>query len=72
MLAALINPIQQYISATYYFGDNKIADILPDIDAMVVVQYENGIRESVMDVVSSYAHLLRMDAIMHFIQQYMG
>jgi hypothetical protein len=62
----------QYVSAAYYFDNNKLADILPDVDAMVVVQYENSwVREPIMDIVSSYVHLLRMDTIMQFVQSNM-
>lgn len=42
VISALLDPVQQYISAAYYFDNNKLADILPDVDAMVVVQYENS------------------------------
>lgn len=73
IIAALIDPIQQYVSAAYYFDDAKLADILPDTDNMVVIQYANNqIRESIMDVVSSYTHLLRLDTIMQFMQDQMG
>ncbi len=72
-ISALIDPIQQYVSAAYYFDDTKLADILPDVDNMVVVQYENNqLREPIMDIVSSYAHLLRLDTIMQFMQDQMG
>lgn len=50
MLSALIDPIQQYVSAAYYFDNNKLADILPDEQNMAVVQYtHNGETESIID-----------------------
>ena len=73
MLDVLIPVINQYVSAAYYFDDNKLADILPDAENMVIIQYtNNGTTEAIMDTVWSYMHLLRTDTIMNFIQQYTG
>lgn len=73
MMSALINQINQYVSAGYYLDDVKLADILPDTENLVVVQYTtNGQRESIMDVMSSYLYLLRIDHIMNFVQKYSG
>lgn len=73
VFSAIMDPIHQYVSAAYYFDENKIADIIPDADSMVVVEYtNNGQRESIMDVAWSYAHLLRIDNVMQFVEQYMG
>jgi hypothetical protein len=73
MLSAVIDPINTYVVAWYYFDDNKLADILADADSMVVVQYtNNNQREPIMDVFWWYFHLLRIDHIMSFVQPYMG